>query len=657
MATRELTALETSLRTRRDGGGRAFVPYVTGGLEIVDADLLRGLAAAGADAIEVGVPFSDPVMDGGVVQEASRRALEGGATLASVLATVREAALDVPVALMTYLNPILRHGAEAYLSAAADAGVSGVIVPDLPVDEGDEWVRACLQAAVSPVFLASPGSTTERLARIGSASGGFVYCVATYGVTGERDRLAGTAEELVAALRPVTDLPLLVGVGIATPEQAAQACAFADGAIVGSALVRQLLEGDRMAALELAARLPGRHPRLRALHRGRRQSPRGWRIRTPRRGTAFPVAPPPPFVVGSTRTGREQGGHARVLRSTRVRAPHDSVKNRRGESDEEPQVLRAARPVLGAHARRCRMQQRRGAGGGETAPRVRRRPPAPPVPSIVTATSSAAWRSRRVSRSTRPPSWRSRVTSRSLGTDSNNGVMLAIDNLDDALDGNDRTAPRPRRRAVQEDDLCSAEGGQQGATALAADPTVVAVFGTSCSSAALGVADTILSDKGYLTISPSNTNPGLTSEEAHQPFYLRTAHNDKIQGAIVAEFVFNELGITTAATINDESPYADGLAAAFRANFEALGGDDHGQEAGPAARTRTSGRCSPASPRGSRAPLLPGLQPRVRTHRGAGGGHHAGTETVISDRTVAWRRTSSRRPVTSARRTTRRRRT
>jgi branched-chain amino acid transport system substrate-binding protein len=159
-----------------------------------------------------------------------------------------------------------------------------------------------------------------------------------------------------------------------------------------------------------------------------------------------------------------------------------------------------------------------------------------------------------------------------LGTDSNNGVTLAIDNLDGALDGTPGQLLGHDIEFTQEDDGCSAEGGQAGATALAADTTVVAVIGTSCSSAALGVADTILSDVGVLLFSPSNTNPGLTSEEAHQPFYARTAHNDKIQGAIAAEFVFNELGIDTAATINDESPYADGLAAAFRDNFEALGG-------------------------------------------------------------------------------------
>jgi branched-chain amino acid transport system substrate-binding protein len=159
-----------------------------------------------------------------------------------------------------------------------------------------------------------------------------------------------------------------------------------------------------------------------------------------------------------------------------------------------------------------------------------------------------------------------------LGTDSNNGLILAIDYLDGAFDATPGQLLGHDVTLQQEDDGCSAEGGQSGGTAVVADPEIVAVFGTSCSSAALGVADQITSDVGYLMISPSNTNPGLTSEEAHQPFYARTAHNDKIQGAIVAEYALNELGLTTAATINDESPYADGLAQAFRDNFEAGGG-------------------------------------------------------------------------------------
>jgi branched-chain amino acid transport system substrate-binding protein len=160
----------------------------------------------------------------------------------------------------------------------------------------------------------------------------------------------------------------------------------------------------------------------------------------------------------------------------------------------------------------------------------------------------------------------------SLGQDSQNGAALAIDYLDGALDATDGQLLDHDVELSNEDDLCSAEGGQAGGTALAADPDIVAVIGTSCSSSALGVADTILSDKGILLISPSNTNPGLTAEGTHQPFYLRTAHNDKIQGAIVSDFVYTKQGLTTAATINDESPYADGLAEAFRNNFEAAGG-------------------------------------------------------------------------------------
>jgi tryptophan synthase alpha chain len=244
--------LETVLRARRDGGGRAFVPYVTGGLPGVDARLLRGLEGAGADAIEVGIPFSDPVMDGGVIQEASRLALEAGTRPSDVLATVRAAAVGIPVAVMTYFNPVLHHGVGRFLEEAIDAGVSGIIVPDLPVDEADELVAACRVADVAPVLLAAPGSPPDRLRSIAASSGGFVYCVATYGVTGERDSLADSAERLVAALRPITDLPLLVGVGIATPEQASQACAFADGVIVGSAIVRPLVAGDAEAALGLA---------------------------------------------------------------------------------------------------------------------------------------------------------------------------------------------------------------------------------------------------------------------------------------------------------------------------------------------------------------------------------------------------------------------
>lgn len=254
--------LERTLRARLDGGGRAFVPYVTGGLAGVDAAMLRGLAEAGADAIEVGIPFSDPVMDGGVIQEASRRALAGGARPADVLAAIEAAGIDTPVAVMTYFNPILHRGPERFLAEAGGAGVAGIIVPDLPVDEADDWISACAAARIDPVLLAAPGSAPARLQRIAEASRGFVYCVATYGVTGERERLSGTARDLVQTLRPFARRPLLVGVGIGTPAQAEEACGFADGVIVGSALVRRLLDGDADGMLALAhefrAAIPGK---------------------------------------------------------------------------------------------------------------------------------------------------------------------------------------------------------------------------------------------------------------------------------------------------------------------------------------------------------------------------------------------------------------
>lgn len=244
--------LERALRTVRDAGGRAFVPYVTGGYPGVDAALLRALADAGADAIEVGIPHSDPIIDGGVVQEASRVALEQGTHPRDVLAMIAEAGVDVPVAVMTYANIVTRPGLATFVGELSSAGVRGVIVPDLPVDEGGELETAAVTSDLDVVLLAAPGTAPERYAAIGAAAHGFVYCVATYGVTGARDALEATAREVVDAMRPRTDVPLLVGVGIATPQHAAEACVFADGVIVGSALMAKLLDDDRAGFIGLA---------------------------------------------------------------------------------------------------------------------------------------------------------------------------------------------------------------------------------------------------------------------------------------------------------------------------------------------------------------------------------------------------------------------
>ncbi|HEY7281774.1 MAG TPA: tryptophan synthase subunit alpha [Actinomycetota bacterium] len=255
-----MSELEAALRRRLGRGGRAFVPYAIGGHPSVTPAFLRGFEQAGADAVEVGVPFSDPVMDGPVIQEASRVALEAGATLDSVLDLVEEAGLGVPVAVMTYLNPVLAMGTTEFLRRAPASGVSAVIVPDLPVDEADDWCAEAAEHHVETVFLAAPGTSSARLGRVARGARGFVYCVSTYGVTGERDELGGTARELVESLRPMTDRPLLVGVGLGTPGQAAEACRFADGVVVGTALVRPLLDADVDGALALAAEFRGAVP-------------------------------------------------------------------------------------------------------------------------------------------------------------------------------------------------------------------------------------------------------------------------------------------------------------------------------------------------------------------------------------------------------------
>jgi tryptophan synthase alpha chain len=237
-------ALEARLRARRAEGRRLLVPYVTGGLGKDWIDVLRACADAGADAIEIGIPFSDPIMDGTTIQEASQRALDLGATPASVIEGAATADVGVPLAVMTYYNIVARMGHERFCEALRGARIEGAIVPDLPLDElrlgGLDAVAR--QHAVEIVLLAAPTTTDERLADICAASRGFVYGVSLLGVTGERASLAESAKVMGARLKATTDTPALLGVGISTPEQAAAAAGWADGVVVGSALVRRLLQ-------------------------------------------------------------------------------------------------------------------------------------------------------------------------------------------------------------------------------------------------------------------------------------------------------------------------------------------------------------------------------------------------------------------------------
>jgi tryptophan synthase alpha chain len=235
--------LEAHLRAARDGGRKLLVPYVTGGLGAHWLDVVRAVVAAGADAVEVGIPFSDPIMDGTTIQEASQRALDLGATPIGVITQLGGLDVDVPIAVMTYYNLVARLGHERCAAALAGCGVDGAIVPDLPLDELDGWGDAADAAGVETVLLAAPTTTDERLAAICERSHGFVYGVSLLGVTGERASLTTTAGEMGKRLKAATDKPALLGVGISTADQAVEAAGLADGVVIGSALVRRLLDG------------------------------------------------------------------------------------------------------------------------------------------------------------------------------------------------------------------------------------------------------------------------------------------------------------------------------------------------------------------------------------------------------------------------------
>ena len=234
--------LEAALRAGRSAGRKLLVPYLTAGLgewaAAVDAAV-----SAGGDAVEVGIPFSDPIMDGPVIQEASMRALAGGTTPAGVIAALGELEVGAPLAVMTYYNLVYRHGHRRMAASLVAAGVAGAIVPDVPLDEIGDWATAADWAGLETVLLAAPTTPDDRLPAICARCRGFVYGVGLMGVTGERDALAASATTMAKRLKAVTDLPVLIGVGISTPRQAVEACVEADGVVVGSAVVRRMLDG------------------------------------------------------------------------------------------------------------------------------------------------------------------------------------------------------------------------------------------------------------------------------------------------------------------------------------------------------------------------------------------------------------------------------
>ena len=246
--------------TAKAEGRAALVGYLPAGFPDVPGavEALRTMVDAGCDVIEVGLPYSDPVMDGPTIQAAAQRALEGGIRTADVIRTVEAvAATGVPTVVMTYWNPVERYGVDRFARDLAAAGGAGLITPDLVPDEAAGWVEAADRHDLDKVFLVAPSSTPERLAMTAGCCRGFVYATAVMGVTGARESSSDLAGPLVHRLRAVSDLPIGVGLGVSNGDQAAEVAGFADGVIVGSAFVRRLLDAgsDRSAGLAALAEL------------------------------------------------------------------------------------------------------------------------------------------------------------------------------------------------------------------------------------------------------------------------------------------------------------------------------------------------------------------------------------------------------------------
>jgi tryptophan synthase alpha chain len=241
-----------------DNGKRAaLMPYLMGGHPSIEESVSAGLAAAdaGADLLELGIPFSDPLADGPVIHAAAVEALAAGATPHGVLGVCERLAARVPVVLMVYANIVLTAGASAFAMRAASAGAAGLIVPDLPHDEADEVRAACDSEGLALVPLVAPTTTPERIASIGADARGFVYTVSVTGTTGERDELPERLADTVERVRASTDVPVAVGFGISTPEQARTVAEVADGVIVGSRVVRAAGEGGAAAVGAVVADL------------------------------------------------------------------------------------------------------------------------------------------------------------------------------------------------------------------------------------------------------------------------------------------------------------------------------------------------------------------------------------------------------------------
>ncbi|MGW7573751.1 tryptophan synthase subunit alpha [Streptomyces sp. NPDC054765] len=248
--------LSDTLAATKAEGRSALIAYLPAGFPTVDGGIEAAKAVfdGGADIVEIGLPHSDPVLDGPVIQTADDIALRGGVKIADVMRTVREAheATGKPVLVMTYWNPIDRYGIERFTAELAEAGGAGCILPDLPVQESATWREHADKHGLATVFVVAPSSKDARLAEITAAGSGFVYAASLMGVTGTRESVGAQAQDLVRRTKATTGLPVCVGLGVSNPEQAAEVARFADGVIVGSAFVKRMLAADGDLAAGLA---------------------------------------------------------------------------------------------------------------------------------------------------------------------------------------------------------------------------------------------------------------------------------------------------------------------------------------------------------------------------------------------------------------------
>jgi len=241
-----MSRISDTFNKLKGAGSKALIPYIMAGDPSLDTTkhFVLDLEAAGADIIELGVPFSDPLADGPTIQRAAERALNNGTTLKKVLGLVREIrkVSDIPLILMTYYNPVFKMGIESFVKNAVNSGVDGVIIPDLIPDEADDFIKPARRYGLDTIFLLAPTSTADRIARVVRASTGFLYYVSITGTTGSKLSIEKTMKDTLHSIRGITGKPVAVGFGISTPEEARAVAGLADGVIVGSAIVKLIAQ-------------------------------------------------------------------------------------------------------------------------------------------------------------------------------------------------------------------------------------------------------------------------------------------------------------------------------------------------------------------------------------------------------------------------------